>query len=191
MKHKHQILTLLLLIGSFSGYGRSNGIYKSYSDYKNDKLTYESGCTKGKTKIRVHDFFWNMPTIKVVYDGQKYAYKKVDLYGYKDCKNEVYRFYNNTEYRIAEAGNIYIYVQQNNVPEGKGYKLVNTYYFSTAPDNEIMPLTYYNLRTAYHSNDQFLDLLDQFFSNGDVSKYDDLHKTFKVNYVYSKTVNNK
>ena len=53
----------------------------------------------------------------------------------------MYRFYNNTEYRIAEAGNIYIYTQDRNIAQSKGYKVVNAYFFSTTPDGELLPLT--------------------------------------------------
>ena len=188
MKNKKQILILLLLVLSLDTDGRSNGIYKTFSDYKNNTLTYESECPKGKTKIHIHDFFWNMATIKVVGDGKKYTLKKDELYGYRDCNNNVYRFYNNMEYRITEAGNIYIYIQKENTAQNKNNKVVDVYYFSKGPDGEILSLTLDNLKKAYKSNDIFLDLLDKFFSAGDVCVYDAVHSTFKVNYVFSKTI---
>ena len=182
---KTKILITILSVLSLNSFAKGqSGIYMNTSDYQSNKLTHESECVK----IHVHDFFWNMPGINVVADGKKYAYKKSELYGYRDCRNEVYRFYNNTEYRIEEAGNIYVYVQERNIARSKGYIVVNEYYFSVAADGKILPLTLANLKEVYKGNSQFCDLLDQFFSNGDVRAYDKEHKTFKVNYVYSKTI---
>ena len=191
MKNKMKIISTVLLIISLSTYAKSqSGIYMSLADFKNNKLTYEDKCSDGR-HIYVRDFFWSMPEIKVVHDGKKYTYKKSDLYGYRDCKNEVFRFYNNTEYRIAEAGNIFIYVQEHNIAQSKGFIVVNEYYFSTTADGAIAPLTLANLKTAYNDNAAFLALINQYLNTGDVQEYDKQHNTFKVNYLYSKTKSNQ
>ncbi len=177
-----------LLAISLNAYAKSeSGIYMNVADFKNSKLTYDISCTNGD-KIHVHDFFWNMSTIRVVDDGKKCTLKKSDLYGYRDCNNDVYRFYNNMEYRIAETGNIYIYVQKESTAQNKNNKVIDVYYFSATPDGDILPLTIRNLKKAYKDNDRFLDMLDKFFGGGDVRAYDDQHKTFKVNYLFSKTL---
>jgi hypothetical protein len=129
-----------------------------------------------------------MATITVVNSNKKYTLKKDELYGYKDCNNDVYRFYDNMEYRIAEAGNIYIYVRKENTAENKNNKVVNVYYFSAMADGEILSLTLSNLKKAYKDNESFSDLLDKFFNANDVCEYDEVHNTFKVNYVFSKTI---
>lgn len=188
MKTKMKILLTALLVVSFGSYAKSQGgIYMNLSDYEHNKLTYETACAKGG-KIHLHDFFWNMATITVADNGKKHTLKKDELYGYKDCNNEVFRFYNNMEYRIAEAGYIYIYVQKENTAQNKDNKVVNVYYFSTKPDGEIYSLTLNNLKKAYKDNDSFSDLIDKFFNANDVCAYDEGHNTFKVNYVYSKTI---
>jgi hypothetical protein len=192
MNNKLKIILTVLLVLSFSSYAKSpSGIYMTISDYKNNRLTCESECVDQPQhkNIHIHDFFWNMPNIRVKCDGKKLTYKKSQLYGFRDCKNNVYRFYDNTEYRIAEAGNIYIYVQEKNIAQSKGYKVVNAYFFSTTADSEIIPLTLSNLKKAYKNNDKFHDLLDQYFNAGGVCVYDTQHNTFKINYVYSKTIN--
>jgi len=189
MKNKTKIISTVLLIISLSTYAKSqSGIYKSASDFKNDKLTNQNTCS-GRKKIHTHDFFWSMPTVKVEENGKKYTYLKSELYGYKNCKNEVYRFYNNTEYQIAEAGNIYVYVQQKNITQSKGFIVVNAYYFSTTPDGEIMPLTADNLKKAFRTNDKFLGLIEQHINAENVPEYDQVHTTFKINYLYSKSIN--
>ena len=187
---KTKILLTMLLMISLNSYAKSqSGIYMNLSDYKNNKLTYETGCTRGE-KIHVHDFFWNVSTVKVVGDGRKYTLKKDKLYAYKDCNNDVYRFYDNMEYRIAETSGIYVYVRKENTAQNKNNKVINVYYFSSTPDGEILLLNMRNLKKAFSNNEKFLDLLDKFFNAGNVCAYDDLHKTFKVNYVFSKMLNN-
>jgi hypothetical protein len=186
MKKKLNIILTVLVAMSLSAYAKTSaGIYLNLSDYRNNKLSCES--EKG-THIHIRDFFWNMSTIRVVNDGKKITYRKSELYGYRDGKDDVYRFYHNTEYRIAEAGNIYIYVQEKNIAQSKGYKVVNKYYFSTGADSEILPLTINNLKYAYKGNDKFCDLADQFFSRDDAFVYDQQDNTFKANYVYSKAI---
>ncbi len=184
-----KILLTALLIMSLNSYAKSqSGIYMNIADYRNNKLTYEIGCAKGE-KIHIHDFFWNMATIKVVDDGKKYTLKKDELYGFRDCNNDVYRFYNNMEYLIAEAGNVYIYLRKENTAQNKNNKVVNVYYFSATPNGEILSLTLGNLKKAFKDNDKLTDLLDKFFNAGDVCAFDQVHNTFKVNYVFFK--NNK
>lgn len=191
MNNKLEIILTFLLVLSFGSFAKSQtGIYLNLSDFKNNKLSCESECILQRQPhaIHVHDFFWNMPNINVRCDGKKLTYKKSNLYGFRDCNNNVYRFYKNTEYRIAEAGNIYIYVQEKNIAQSKGYKVVNAYYFSTTPDGEIMPLTFCNLKNAYKNNEKFEELLDQYFSADGVHTYDKRHNTFKINYVFTKTL---
>ena len=183
MRNKMKTIITVLLITTLSTYAKSqSGIYMNLADFKNNKLTYENNCVNGKA-IHIHDFFWNMPKIKVKHDGKKITFRKSELYGYRDCNSDVYRFFHNTEYRIAEAGNIYIYVQEKNITQNKGYKVVNSYYFSTTPDGTILPLTFGNLENAFASNEKFISLLYQYFKSEVVHAYDKSHNTFKVNYV--------
>jgi len=184
MKNKLQIIFTLLLVSSISSYAKGqNGIYLSSADYIHNKLSYE-----GTTKISTHNFFWSMPTVTVKSDDKKYRLKKSSIYGYRNSKDEVYRFYNNTEYRIAEAGSIYIYVKERNIAMSKGYKVVNTYYFSTSADGTILPLTIGNLRTVYNSNDKFRNAIDRLCDSEDICAFDSERHTFKINYLYSTTI---
>jgi len=185
MKTRIQIIMIGLLVLSQATMAKSQGgIYKTSGDFTSNKLTDEGSC-----KIRVHDFFYRMPTIAVISGGEKHTYKKNELYGFRNCNDEMFRFYKNTEYRIEEAGNIFIYTKERNIAQSKGYKVVKAYYFSTSADGDIMPLTIENLKGAYRTNEKFLELIDQFFNQGDVNEYDHVHKTFKLNYVYRKSMN--
>ena len=163
------------------------GIYKTCSDFKNNQLCMSDSQSK-KSTVRVHEFFWNMPTISIICGGRKEIYRKNELFGFRDCNGDAYRFYKNLEYRIADTGKIYVYTRQENVAQGKVYKLVNTYYFSTAPDGEIIPLNIANLKNAFSSNRQFLDLLDQYCGSGNVTGDDAQHKMYKVNDLYTQAM---
>jgi hypothetical protein len=169
-------MALCLSIESVTG---QSGIYMSAEDYKDNKITYE--CN-----VRIHDFFYSRPEVTVVHDGKKQRYEKSALYGYKQG-DAAYRFYKNTAYQIAEAGAVTIYTQTKNITQSKGYKVVNVYYFSKGIDGAVLPLTFANLKNAYRDNEAFTDLLDIYFSNAPVTDYDQVHKMYRVNYVYHKT----
>jgi hypothetical protein len=178
---------LLMLLIAVSASGQA-GIYQDVSDYRDNKISYEARCRKHRQAVRLHDFFVISPNVTVLSGGKKYRLKKSKLFGYRDCDNVVYRFYNNTAYHIAEAGKICIYIQTRNIPQGKSFKIVNDYYFSSAIDSGILSLSLVNLKAVYHNNEKFLDLLDQFFSCCYLHEYDNIHHTFKVNYVYNKSL---
>ncbi|MCW3124030.1 MAG: hypothetical protein JWQ38_3522 [Flavipsychrobacter sp.] len=186
MKMKILIVLLLAATTNVNAIGQS-GVYATVTDYRNNKLTYENACNGGKQKdkIRLHDFFGYTPYFSITDNGVKHKLKKDSVYGYRNCKGDVHRFYNNKEYKIAEAGSIFIYVTQQNVAQSKGFKVMNTYYFSTAPTDKILTLTLNNLEAAFRDNNKFLDALEQFAASNDLATYDKRHKTFKVNYIYN------
>ncbi len=183
-KFLYIIMAVLLFAGNMYAKGKS-GIYASAEDYKHNKLTHEADCSKGN-EIHLHDFFGTSPKLTIVQDGKKYSYKKHEIYGFTDCDNIVYRLYKNEAYAIAEAGDIYIYTQTENITQAKSFKIVNVYYFSASADGEIMRLTISNLKKTFAGNDKFLELLDVSFATSPLSTYDELHKLYKVNYIFSK-----
>ena len=185
MKTKLQILSLVcLLVTSFHSLAKcQNGIYLTASDFINNKLSYEKD-----DKIRLNNSAWEMPYITVFENGNKLKIRKNEIFGYSDRNNNVYRFYKNAAYQIAEAGNIIIYMQVEKIAQSKGFMVKKNYYFSTAAGSEIIALTIDNLKSAYHGNEKFIDLLDKYFNDADVSAYDKMHSIYKVNYVYTKSM---
>ena len=189
MKKKIQLILFVLLTASIAGTAKyRGGVYMTSTDFINNDLAFESDCKNG-TKIKMHDFFYSRPTVTLIHDGEKRTYKKSELYGFRNCNNETYRFYRNDAYQIAEAGNVFIYTQERNIAQTKGFKVVKAYYFSTTANGDIMPLTLSNLRRGYAGNDKFQDLLDQYMSGDNVADYDMLHKSFKINILFAKAVN--
>ncbi len=185
MKKTWQILALscLIIVSSNANAKSQVGVYMTAADFVNKKLSYEAA-----SKIHLNNSVWEMPYITVTDHGNKLKLEKNKIYGYADGGNKVYRFYNNAEYLIAEAGKIIIYIQVEHIAQSKGYKVKKNFYFSTSVNAAIFPLNLDNLKNAYRSNEKFLELLDQFFNNGDVATYDNIHSTYKVNYVYAKAL---
>jgi hypothetical protein len=164
------------------------GVYLTHGDFTAGKLKYEIDCSAEKQKIKLHDFF-SKPYIDVYYKGEKSTLQKKDIYGYRDCHNNIYRFFANEEYKLEESGGINIYSVQVSAQSGKSYKWTNEYYFSSSPTGEIKPLTIENLKYAFPDNHKFHDALDETFKGGvEVSEFDSFHKMYKVNHIYQMTL---
>ena len=185
MKKTFQILTLISLIAlSFVSYAKSqNGVYMTADDFVNKKLSYDKD-----NKIHLNNSVWEMPYITVTDHSEKLKLNKNKIFGYADGDKKVYRFYKNAEYEIAEAGSMMIYMQVERIAQSKGFMVKKNFYFSTSAGSKIVPLTLDNLKSAYRTNERFIDLLDQFFSNSDVTTFDRIHNMYKVNYVFAKTL---
>ena len=176
------VIVMLIATGALvtSAKGR-NGVYLTAKDYKDQKLSYTAD-----SKIHLNNSVLELPYITVVDNNKKIKLDKSAVFAYVDGNEKVYRFYKNNQYLIVAAGPIAIYTQAEHVAQSKGYKVKMKYYFSTTVEGTIMPLTLSNVKQAYQGNDKFLDLIDQYFGNGDVAAFDSIHNMYKLNYVYSK-----
>ncbi len=173
MKKKISLLLFFLTVATMGTKAKSlSGIYLNTNDYLNNKLAYQTTCNNEKhnPNIHVNNLFWDMPKIIVHNEGKKYYFLKDSIFGYKDCDNNVYRFYKNQEYKIAETSNICIYTRDLNTSHGKGFKIVTQYYFSKDIDGDILPLDITNLKDVYKNNIAFLDLLDMVFTNPNINR---------------------
>ena len=188
---KQMLIVGLLILASFNLFAQTKkkettlaGVYLTLADFQKGKLTYDIDCSTEKQKIKLHDFF-SKPYIDVYYKGEKHTLQKKVVYGYRDCNSNIFRFFDNQEYQLAESGDINLYFLQEATPSAKSFKMVNVYYFSASPTGEIKPLTVENLKYAFPNNHKFHDALDETFKGEiAVSDYDTFHKTYKVNHVY-------
>jgi hypothetical protein len=90
-----------------------------------------------------------------------------------------YRVVDERRYEIVEAKALYIYTADVLVRKGA---LERAFFFSVGPNGDILPLTILNLKKAFPDNHSFHDLVDMAFKHdSDLTRYDDFHKTFKVN----------
>jgi len=189
MKHRVIAALFFFTIGTSSTYSQNKcGIYLSVQDYKNHQLKYETDCKKEKNPVHLNDVFTDKAPVTIVIGDKKISFKKDAIYGFADCNNNIYRFYNNIKYKIEEPGNICIYSRQVRDIQSKVFKLVKMYYFSVAADTEIIPLSLGNIKNAYRNNQEFVEALDVSFSNSDISGYDDFYQTYKINHIYQVSI---
>ena len=169
-----------------------SGIFLTAEDYQNGKLTLPNPSGKSY-KIRLNDF-WGSRYVEVVHEGQKYRFHKDSVYAYQDSKGKVFRFFKNysNEYRILENKRLMIYSMEKPDTKAKGAKPVTFYFFSTALNEEIIPLTIENVKSAFPGNHWLHDELDKYFKRDqELIEYDYRHKAFRVNHalesIFSKT----
>ncbi len=173
------ILSSCIYLQSYS----QAGVYLSASDYNNHQIQHKIDCHTGT--IKLHRFMRSNPYLSIIEGDETQKFYAKDIYGYTDCERHTFRLFNNKEYFIAEAGDIFIYMQKEYVAEyHKKNHAVYTYYFSVGAESDIMELNISNLKKVYSDNTKFIELLDLYFQNGVVTEYDDIHKMYKLNYVY-------
>lgn len=160
---------------------KMSGVYLTASDYEAGKLAYEGDCGSKVHKLEIHDIS-NKPYIDVTHDSEKHRYSKSELFGFRACDGRDYRFGSKLEYQILEAKELYIYLHDVSVSQGRTYRTVHEYYFSVGANGPIEALTLENLKHAFPDNHRFHDWLDATFGSGQsLAEYDDFHKMFKVN----------
>src|SRR5437868_3647561 len=110
MKTLYLIFFLLLFSTCVSAQNKICGIYKSEQDYKNAALSYVINCDSAAGKIKLHHFL-SKNYIDIIDHKGKTKLFKDSIFGYRDCKQNEYRFYKSyeKEYRIIENGPIVIY----------------------------------------------------------------------------------
>jgi hypothetical protein len=165
MKNKFLLLALVIPI-SFTpqafcqtSHEKEVGVYRSLNDFTQNNLNYES----------------------------KHSFSKSQVYGYVNSKNEKYRFYDNSKYKIVDTLSFFTYYQYKMEPgiDGKGLVKTDEYYFSVKGDGVVLPLTIDNLKKAFPENNKFHYALDELFkSNSDLMAYDNILKEYKLKYIF-------
>ena len=121
----------------------------------------------------------------------KHEFSKRKVYGYRNCQNKTYRFYNNEAYLLIDTAGFYIYYQYR--PEesvkGKGLIKKDEYFFSKNANADLQLLTIDNLKNAFPENHRFHYAMDASFrSDKDLIAYDSFTKTYKVKYLFNQSV---
>lgn len=161
-----------------------SGLYLSAAAYSAGTLEHAIDCRTTEHAIDRHTFL-GKPYVDVEHGGAHYRHNKSDIFGYRDCKGHDVRFFEKSEYEIAEAGPIVIYTMQRIVPDVKGVKRVTDWWFSETPASPVLALTKANFARAYSDAHQFHHLIDMNFSdNAALAVYDSAAKTFKINALY-------
>jgi hypothetical protein len=186
---KKYLITTALICTSFvfacnaSAQKDSSGIYKTAADFSAKKLSLAINCKTESHKIKINDIF-SQDKITVVHDGKSYDFKKSDIYGYKLCNGETFRFSGNKDYQVMNPNEgILLYKMEVMQTKAQAPK-VYSYYFSKDAASPLQDLTKANLKAAFPTNHKFHDGLDaDFKSDGELTAYDSFHKMYKVNHI--------
>lgn len=158
---------------------QSNGLYLTYNDYLNHKLSYVS------SKIYTHEFLEGK-TVAVISNGQKQVFEKSNVFGYRDDAGNDYRFYSNKAYQIVDTAEFCIYKSDRLVQQGKGPKPVTGYYFSKKTGDEILALTPENIDRAFADNAKFRFMVEAAYHNDvKLDTYDSLLHEYKIKELYT------
>ncbi|HEK19007.1 MAG TPA: hypothetical protein ENO28_00975 [Bacteroidetes bacterium] len=168
----------------------SSGIYKTPADFQQQKLSYAINYKTSKHKIK-DEMFFHESKIKVIHEGVTYTLDKNSTYGYKSTKGEVFRFANNTEYKVLNPGEplmLYELPKINNTSKGQ-FRTYPVYFFSSSAASAPQALTKENLKAAFPDNHKFHDALDENFkTDAELAAYDGFHKIYKLNRVFNNSL---
>ena len=165
-----------------------SGVYKTFEDYNNNKLSYEIDCKTEKHAIRLNEFL-NESHITIKHNGEKIKLQKDSIYGVLSCDEPLIRFQNKKHFYLAEKGTIWIFYKEEQVVQPKGFWYEKAYYFSTKGDGTIIELSIKNIKEAFPNNHVLHDRLDEQFQSITISEYDTFHKMFKINHIINSANN--
>lgn len=193
---KFKIPVILVIILTFGLIQQSNaqqqskGLYLTYNDYLNHKLSYSTDPNNlNKSVIYIHEFI-GQSNVTVITNGKKQLIAKSEIFGYHD-NNHDYRFYNNLAYQIEDTTGFYIYSHEKLVSQmpGKGPKPTKVSYFSKKIDGEILPLTSENIAKAFPKNTKFRYMIDVATkSDIKLDAYDYASNEFKIKELYTESL---
>ncbi len=175
------LLFLVIAVNAF-GQNEKSGVYLTFNDYLNNKLSYENTSASEKHTIRLNGFL-DESHITVLHNGETIKLQKDSVYGFIAFGKPLVRFQNNKQFYLAEKGAVWIFYNEVSVPEGKRSRIEKRYYFSATGNGELVELTLANLKQAFPLNQKFHDILDAQCNNKNISEYDSFYKMFKVNHL--------
>jgi hypothetical protein len=175
---------LFFLLVGVSGFAQndSSGVYASAEDFTNQKLTLASDCKTEKHRIKLNDFA-GKSYIEVIHQGEPHRFEKSEIFGYRQCDGNVFRFVSGKHYRLLNPTERVLLYKSEISPIGKNPGKT-TYYFSKDAASAALPLTLRNLKAGFPDNHAFHDALDaQFKTDEGLAAYDSYHKMYKINHL--------
>ncbi|MBL0744179.1 hypothetical protein [Chryseolinea lacunae] len=123
------------------------------------------------------------------YKGQKYRYKKQDVFGFKDCSGNDYRIYLNEKYHVLSRENIFLYEVTEDVGFSEMVVYETSYFFSEKLDSRIYPLTKRYLDWVYRKNFEFVRRMHvSFGKDEDLANYEEKTKQYKLISLYRQSI---
>ncbi|HMG15841.1 MAG TPA: hypothetical protein VK590_10355 [Saprospiraceae bacterium] len=182
---------LIILFNQISNAFPQSGIYKSWQDYKNAKISNSINCKSSSDNIKLNHII-STSYIEISQSGKSIRFKKDSIFGYKDCNQKDFRFYKRKEYEILESKSLIIYstYTRDYSSTGKTFLLKSEYFFSVDLNAPVLSLSLLNLKKATLENLKFHDSLDIEFGNGSpLNSIDNKQNMFKINSLLTKSLN--
>jgi hypothetical protein len=175
------VLLLIISFNLFAQKERVRGIYRTSEDFVKGNLSFDNNCNNKNLRIRLNDFF-SKKYITVKKGDSSLKYLKKDIFGYRNCKNEIFRFKGKIELFLLNAGEqILIYKHIVSKPP-TGRTNVTNYYFSLGVNSPVQMLTIRNLKNAFPANSSFSNFIDENFKyNTDLAAFNEIKKTYRIN----------
>jgi hypothetical protein len=184
-KFKLPVIIIIMTLGFIKNspaQTQSSGLYLTYNDFVNHKLSYGSDESH-KNKIVLHDFFEGS-NVTLISNGEKQVFAKNELFGYRE-NNRDYRFQNNKAYQIVDTEGFYLYKHDKLVQGSKGLKPVSMGYFSAKANAEILELTPQNIDKAFASNYKFRNMVQaEFKTDNDLNQYDNALNKYQIKELF-------
>lgn len=177
------VLSVILIVLSFVTYAKQGGVYLSATDFRNEKMTYVTDCSINKSNIKLNLLF-DRPHFTVTHDGQSNRLQKTDIFGYKACDGDTYRFVGKRRYSILNPTEEILLYRFETIAS-KNQKPQIFYKFSKFANHEVYDLTIKNLKIHFPNNPKFHDQLTAVFnSDKDLTNYDSFYNMYQVNRIY-------
>lgn len=174
---------LLSLNNSYKAQINTEGLFITAADFNSGKLSYKKNSDK-KYKLKLHEFA-NTSIIKLLINDSTITLKKDSIFGYRDKRNKIYRFYKNTKYQIINPNEKTLLLYSSITLGGqKNTQTQINYFFSLDANSPVYKLTKCNLKTIFLNNPSFKDLLDIYFAcDKTLTDYDSYSKTYTLNKI--------
>ncbi len=187
MKYQKILIALLFPIAPLFVVAQKEqvrGVYKSNDDFTRGVISFDNNCNRRKIKIKLNDFFLR-PYISInLKDSSVRLYKK-DIFGYINCKKQVFRFKGKQELLLLNEGEQILIYKHLVAKPPLGRTNVTNYYFSLGAKSPVQKLSINNLRNAFTDNASFTHLIVKNFKyNTDLADFDTVNQMYKINWLY-------
>lgn len=166
---------------------RIRGIYKTSEDFIKGYLSFDNSCNNKRIKAKLNDFFC-LSYITIKQPDKKEKIYKRDVFGYLNCKGDLFRFNRKQQLLLLNVGEqILIYKHIVSKPP-LGKTNVTNYYFSLGIGSPAQKLTIKNVKNAFPGNIPFHTLIDENFKyNTELAIFDETNKIYKINWLLKKS----
>ncbi|GAA3982544.1 hypothetical protein [Mucilaginibacter dorajii] len=165
---------------------KTTGIYITEQDFKTGKLSYTLGAGD---KLLLNEFL-NGKNITIISQGQKTKLAKSQMFGY--CQNgQSYRFYRGEAYCVLDTAGFILYSCEQLIPQGKGLKPVEKYFYSVNITAPVLSLTMANIDESFAGETGFRYSVNSLFEqDGNLVTYDKANRQYMIKYLYQEYKHN-